>query len=110
MRLAEPMLLSAKAESPEGVLPSPQVRTATAASLRQCRTMGMGPTLGWRFRLAGTPSLNFGLFGEFVNSEVAICRFHCLDRWLSPPYISPTSLERSTYWTCNSAITCFHAW
>src|SRR6188508_1475705 len=46
MRFADPKLLSAKAESPEGVPPSPQVRAATATRLRKCRAETMAPDPG----------------------------------------------------------------
>src|SRR5262245_511172 len=45
MRFADPTLLSARAESPDGAPPNPQVRTATAARLNKCRAIGIAPTL-----------------------------------------------------------------
>src|SRR5262245_49072392 len=45
MRFADPTRLSARAESPDGAPPNPQVRTATAARLNKCRAIGIAPTL-----------------------------------------------------------------
>src|SRR5262245_23066758 len=45
MRFADPKRLSARAESPDGAPPNPQVRTATAARLNKCRAIGIAPTL-----------------------------------------------------------------
>src|SRR5262245_6664962 len=45
MRFADPTRLSARAESPDGAPPNPQVRTATAAKLNKCRAIGIAPTL-----------------------------------------------------------------
>src|SRR5262245_62174570 len=72
MRFADPMPASAKAGSPDGVPPSPQVRTATAATPNTCRVNAMAPDPGdWRCRKEA-PDPNFGLFAEFVNSEVEV--------------------------------------
>src|SRR6476619_3666915 len=56
MRFADPMLISAKAESPDGAPPSPQVRTATAARLNICRAIGTPQPSRWRCRKVVSPS------------------------------------------------------